>query len=300
MFQCQEVSAISYVIDNDSIIVDTITGEICHNLSEGSLILTSEDLQRQQAEKQRIRESAQKRTEKEITRYRGKREKFYFMLSEQSLNLSPVDATRLIYLSTYVGYNTDQLLSGYKGKKMKRSDLPQILDVSADTADRFWQAVTGEYIIEDADGYLHVNSDWIFRGRIRDYRQYQQFYDTAIRKLYRSATRESRKKIGYIFNLLPYINREWNVLSVNPDETDLDSVQPMSITEFCERTGLDKSHIKRTLQQFRSIRFKTDKGLERLISIVNDGSAIVINPNILYVGTNINRVKVYTLFFKDI
>lgn len=280
--------------------MDPETGEIGQQLLEGSLVLTPEDQERQQKEKERIREAAKMRSEKELNRHRNRNERFYFVAADNSLDLQPIDAARLIFLSTYVGYDSDQLFSGYKDRRMKKSDLPKILEVSPDTSERFWKAVSPMYITEDPEGYLHVNKDWICRGRLKEFKQYQQFYDGAIRKLYRTATSGSKKRIGYVFNMLPWINREWNVLSENPHEEDLNAVQPLSVSEFCMITGLDPSNIQRTLRQFQSIRFQTDRGLERFCSVVDNGAEIVINPSVLYVGSNINRVKVFDLFFRDI
>ena len=59
--------------------MDSQTGEIIQVLSGGSLILTPEDLERQQKEKERIREAAKKRSEKELNRHRSRNERFYFV-----------------------------------------------------------------------------------------------------------------------------------------------------------------------------------------------------------------------------
>ena len=276
------------------------TGEIGQQLLEGSLVLTPEDQELQRKEKERRRNAATKRSEKELNRHRDRNERFYFVASDNRLKLQPIDAARLIFLSTYVGYDSDQLFAGYKNKQMKKTDLPKILEVSRDTAERFWKQVSPEYLTEDPEGYLHVNKEWICRGRLKEYKQYQQFYDSAIRKLYRTATSGSLKKIGYIFSMLPWISRQWNVLAANPYEEDLEAVQPLSISEFCMITGLDPSNIQRTLKQFRNIRFQTDRGQERFCSVIDNGAEIVINPNVLYVGSNINRVKVFDLFFRDV
>ena len=285
------------------VVLDRETGVIGQEIPAESLILTPEDLARQREEKERKKEAAKRREENERNRHRDKKDRFYFVASDIQLNLPPVDAARMIYLATYLDYHTDILTKGYKKDPIKKADLSKILRVSADTVDRFLQAVSPQYLHADDDGNFHVNGDWFFRGWMKKHREfshYQQFYDYAVRKLYESATTGSLKKIGYVFNMLPWISREWNVLSVNPEEDILDDVQPMSVTEFCEKTGLSQRNIQRTLREIRSIRFKTSRGLERFCSGVDDGAVIVVNPNVLYVGSNINRVKVYDLFFKDV
>lgn len=270
------------------------------------MVLFPEDQEREKQERERRAKSATAREEYERSRYREKGERYCFVSSSHSLDLPPVDAARLIYLSTYMRYDHYLWTNSRSVAPMKKADLHQILDVSNDTANRFWRNVKSKYLFEDLDGSLYLDTQWFIRGRLRakKFSEYQQFYDLAVRRLYQTATPGSLKKIGYIYDMLPFISREFNILAANPLETDLDKVIPLSITQFCNLTGLTRSNIHRVLKQLCEIRFKTNRRSERFCSVVYNGSdlesaKIVINPSVLFVGSNINRVKVYSLFFKD-
>lgn len=130
-----------------------------------------------------------------------------------------------------------------------------------------------------------------------------KIYKKGIRILFESVNKSEHKHLGYIFALLPYVNFEYNVLCKNPDEKDLNSIEPISLKDFCIMIGFDISHLNRLKKIYSAIRFNVDGEQRRFVAFVNDGtdikrSTICINPRVLYSGSDYTKVEAYALFFR--
>lgn len=231
---------------------------------------------------------------------------YYFISSvEQFEGLTPETVTRLIYLSTYMlRYNSNKLMLTER-TPMRRKDLISVLGVSDSSARRFWREVSPDYIKEDSSGLIFTNADIFKRGKLNKHidNPYLKMYINGVRKLYKSANGEYHKQLGYLFKLLPFINIEYNILCTNPLETDIEKIKPISISDFCNLIGYDVSNISRLLNIYRKVRFDVEGKQERFCSLVYDGidrysAKIIINPHILYSGSDYNAVKVLGAFHK--
>lgn len=256
-------------------------------------------------DKERKRKAKEKRINHETNRWRGG-EKYFFIRSDISFgDVSPAMVTRLIYLSTYANYSDDTLMLTRK-TKMKRSDLSDVIGLSKRHTANFWKEIYPIYVMENEDGTLVLNGEIFKRGRLKrkSFTAYQQFYDMGVRKLYEAVNGKYHKQLGYLFKLLPFINVEYNLVCHNPFETNIDKVELLSIAEFCRLIGFDISHIGRLLQVYNSVRFEVNGRQERFCTMIYDGlneynAKICINPNVFYAGSNIGRIEVTKLFFKD-
>lgn len=293
----------SGILDNpkekDFGIFDYSTGEIIGGMNYGDIITSREELQRRAEEKQ-------KRLEHEATRYRSNGRKYYFVKSDSKFNdISPAMVTRLIYLSTYVGYGNSVLMLTAK-TKMKRVDLQDILGLSKRHTVNFWKEVNSLYVSEDENGYLVLNDDMFKRGKLKRKQSipYQQFYIDGVRKLYEAASVSQHKQLGYLFSMLPYISVEYNLLCHNPYEKDMGKVKLMSIAEFCNEIGYSISNVGRLKRIYNAVRFDVDGRQERFCTMIYNGldensAKICINPNVLYAGTNEGCIEVSKLYFRD-
>lgn len=105
--------------------------------------------------------------------------------------------------------------------------------------------------------------------------------------------------------LLPYINREYNILCFNYLETDLDLIQPMTFGELCDCIGYDPSNRHRLLKEYGKVIFTINNHDETLIRIVTtdrdnlDSGQIIVNPRIIYGGSDPSKTDVYRLFYRS-
>lgn len=229
--------------------------------------------------------------------------KFYLSAcrTNQFEGLRPQDVARLIFLASHLNYKSVLMLN--ERKRLALDDLPEVLGVSGATAKRFWDKVVNRYIAQTDDGTLIVK-DTFFRGKQKHIvERLTKFYIQAVQKLYKATPTSKHSCLGRIFQLLAYINVEFNVLCHNPEETDLSKVMPMTFKQFCEETGYSWSKAHRLAQDLSSITFDVNGEQRHFVAFVTTEATssdrlIVVNPRVLYGGHNFERVEAFALFFK--
>lgn len=275
--------------------VDNNTGEILKTapmqIIEGSRVYSPQDIAAWQEAKKR-------REEREmIEKANQGKPRFVFVKNAAPFDeLPPATVVRLIVVGTYASYD-GRLLFNCR-TPMRRAHLQEVLNMSAGNVSTFLKGVVPRYLIEE-NGFLRVSDDHVFmRGRIKggQHDSWTRFFIEATRTVYHSATQGSRKHLGYIFQLLPYINHEHNILCMNPAEKHIESVQPLTLGEFCDLIGYDKKNVDRLLRAYKKICFAVDGHTESFCWFVNDGlniseSKIFVNPLVLYSGKNPDSVR---------
>lgn len=265
---------------------------------EGSKIKTPSDIEADRALKEQ-RHNFLERKEK-LTRLG----KFCFLAIENGFSeISAATAARLVYLSTFLRYGTNNLYRT-KRTRMKKKDLPEVMGMSATTAFRFFKEVNPTYLQEDEEGYLSLSGQIFRRGPLEkdnESKAYQKIYIDMVRKLYKGAPLSNHKELGYIFAMLPYINIEYNVLCKNPYEKDISEIKMMTVREFCEAIGHSYSTVSRLLETYSKICFLVDSEVEQFCKFVSDGNDIdnawiFVNPHVIYSGTDLEQVKVLGAF----
>lgn len=232
--------------------------------------------------------------------------KFYLSAccSNQFEGLKPQDVTRLIFVASYLNYQSVLMMN--ERREMTLGDLPDVLNVSESTAKRFWNNVSGRYIVEEFDGTLVVQGTF-FRGKQKHITErLTKFYICAVRKLYKATPTSKHACLGRIFQLLAHINVEFNILSHNPEETDLAKVIPMTLKEFCNAVGYDASKAHRLVADLCTLVFDVDGEQRHFVAFVTNKASqnaedrlIVVNPRVLYGGHNFERVVAFALFFRE-
>lgn len=219
--------------------------------------------------------------------------------------LKPATSVRMVYLSTYADY--DNTLMVTQSKPMKKKDLAKVLGINDMAVSRFWKEVYPEYLTIDENKSLRINNTF-FRGRIDgEYKEYQKFYFEGIRSIYKRCVNGNHglKNVGKIFNILPYVNREYNVLCEREQvfETDATKIRGISVRDFADLVGCDISHIKRVMKEYNSITFYSDGKEQRFIRFMADNNSYIktlrvyLNPFAFYAGNDSKRVDVVKQMF---
>lgn len=285
--------------------VQTATGEIVDTfwtcLPVGSQIKTPDGVTIQ-------RNYLQQKTQNHLKRIANSElGKFFFISNQEEFkDLLPQTVTRLIYLNTFIHYGDNKLMKTER-TPMEKSDLAKILGISKAAVTKFWKEVSPKYIVEKENNLIFTNTDVFIKRKLNQrggFNPYQKFYINGIRKLYEATAVSQHKHLGYIFKMLPYINLEFNVLCRNPLETDLERIEPLSLKEFCDEIGYDTSQINRLLNIYSKLTFDVKGKQESFCAFVFDGidrnkSKIFVNPNILYNGSNYQRVKILGMFCRN-
>lgn len=292
---CKGYELIHDTNSGKTIAVETATGEMLDTVTAtvpvGTIMYTPEQ---QRAYKERKERDNEKMI---IKSHIGELGNYFFIASHLIINdIKPETLTRLLYLSTYAEYNTGRLRKTQR-TTMVKSDLPKILNVSESTALRFLKDADN-YITENGAGDLILNSAILKKGTLnkKEFVPYQKVYSEAFRNLYNNSSSTMHKRMGYIFQMLPYINVEHNVLCYNPYESDFNQIDFMTPQGLCEAIGYSIPMFYRLRKAFSELRINYKGKEEHLITIRrsdedSDVEHIYINPHIIYSGSNYAKLE---------
>ncbi len=233
-------------------------------------------------------------------------ESFYFIQTDCNPfeGLSPQSIAKLVMLCTYINYDS-KLVKSPK-EPITKANLKDVLGISKAAAYAFIKDVKN-YLIEKPDGLYISEQVNIFRHSLHKdekHLYYQKMYIKAIRKLYSNTEVRKHTQLGYVFMLLPYINREYNIFCQNPFEDDINVIEPLTIKDFCNLVGYDSTKAKRLIEDLQSLTFNYKGQSERLISYSDNGNSqsgqkmLFVNPHIVYVGTKYSKTEILTTFCK--
>lgn len=303
---------VEQIIDGKRHKVNTSTGEVRagyeRTLYDGDIVLTPEMRAAQKEYRKREAENVQKRARRrDVSKKNGDH---YFVPRLHTFpDLKPQTAARLIYLFTYADYSERgaHLMLSQK-TEMRKNDVQAVLGLSDDAVRDFLVEVCPLYLMMDDNGNISATNFAYQRGPLRDGRTYHRFYDRWVQTLYKNVSTRKHRYLGYIFQLLPYISVEYNVLCYNPMEEDITKIEFVSLGELCKQIGYDSSHADRLLKVYRQMRFPVidEDGMhaERFVSITYDGlnrhnAKVFVNPRILYSGTHPESVELLGAFSQD-
>lgn len=225
-------------------------------------------------------------------------------------DVAPANITRMMFLSTYLSRDGFLVSAGHQ--PLTRDDLPDLLQCSERQFYNFWRDMKSAGVFVEKDERICSDGSKFFKGDLGGGREVakmaedglyvMRLYVNGVRELYKKATAKSLKTLSYIFQILPFVNREYNVVCRNPLETDLQKIEPMTLGEFCEIVGYDSKNAYRMSKQLFSPTFMVGKSEQRAVRYVLDKSldresySIFINPNVYYAGSNPERVEILGAF----
>lgn len=268
---------------------------------EDSLVFTQSELDNYKAKKERKKEAALYR--QLIRNFSNNHGGFTFLTTEENIlqSMNPATVGRLAYLSTYLEQDTQLLL--YEDRPMLKSDLQTILNVSRPTANKFYNECIAAGVLEDhgKDG-LYLIGNLFFKGKTSN-KERTKLFRVTIQQLYKRLPQKNHELFGYIIQLVPWINFEWNIVCENPEETNKNSIEPMSFRDICKKLGYDPEHPGRLKEALTKPVFVWEHCKQPLCGFFSmndqDGrkSMMVINPHILFAGKHIKNVGILDIAF---
>lgn len=301
--------------DGNTVFRDKKTKEYVESVSidvpAGGLYLTPKQLTAQAAYRERGEEIE---AAKQKTHGYNKQNSFYFALSRnrRADGLKPQSLARVFFLATFLRFNDDTLYLT-NGKPMKKNDLAELLRLGSSTFKSFWSEAVGRYIFPQNDGSLKI-VDEFFRGALADRLNrenqaigYQKLFIKSLRELYWQTEPKKHRYLGYLFMILGQINWEYNILCWNPSETDRSKIQTMDLDDFCRSMGNDgytANQRQRLLDAFRKLIFTVDGTKQHLCAYLEDHISrkfyLVVNPNVVFRGTDRSKVDGFGVLFPDL
>lgn len=218
------------------------------------------------------------------------------------LNLKPATVSRIIYLATFIDYNNREenvLVKHSRNNKIEyltKKDIQSLLKLKERAYYDFMKEVKEKGLLFEANDKVYLNPNYVNKGE-NTYKnnEYTRVFIDITRNLYENSTSRQHKHLSYVYQLLPFLHYETNILCKNPDEEDRNKLKKLCFTDICRLLNLsDDSHAVNKLKKdlFKFYITKNDKRYYFLSHITikhgeKQESYYVINPNVIWKGKDI-------------
>jgi len=219
---------------------------------------------------------------------------------ERFPSLNNADIARLMYLGTYIAWNTGRLQYD-NGKVINREGFEKLTGLSRKRARELFSRYCQEGIISESEGALFMNPTVFFRGNIKSIQshtadlQHTRMFKKTVRDLYDLSNGRTVGQLALVYSVLPFLNFETNIVCHNPDETDSERLQPMNIESLAELLGYaNAAKLKMTMN-----RVKIDgKVVFGFFENTNDRrqKGITVNPRVVFGGNGEQLQAIRTQF----
>lgn len=195
-------------------------------------------------------------------------------------SLQPSNITRLMYFATFCNS---------EGYVMRNNDVKGMLNINANQLKSFRDELLEREIINVQKTRIYLNQELFGKGEVdKPLLDYTRLFTSATRSLYEGChSTTTHKYLSYIFKMIPYVNRQTNILCCNQQEQVIESIALMPFVEFYENQGNDKTHasrLKKALQEFRIDGELVVGFFNTLDELTPSGKYVVVNPKLFYGG----------------
>lgn len=233
-----------------------------------------------------------------------------------NLNIDRANISRIIFLATYIDYNNRQqglLIKHGKNNKietLKKQDLIKILKIKNDTFKIFMDDAINNNLMYIANNKYYINPSYFNKGENEfNNKEYTRLFINSIRYIYNNCTSRQHKNLSYVYQLIPYMNYELNIICSNPLEIDFYKLNKLSLEDICKLLSIDVSN-KKNIYKLRDklLQFYVEIEGKRFylfsyVKILNGYGLkdyFIINPCVIWGGNNMGELKktLKILFFK--
>lgn len=222
------------------------------------------------------------------------------------LNLNQATISRFLYLATYIDYNDREenvLVKHTKNNKieyMNKRDVKYLLNLGDTAFKSFYKEIKEKELLFEANGKIYLNPVYVNKGKsnFKDKEYARMFIDTT-RELYENCKPRQHKHLSYVYQLLPFLHYETNILCKNPEEIDINKLDKLHFTDICRMLNL--SNDKKTMDKLKRDLFKfyitRDSEKYYFLSYVTIRQEIgtrsyyVVNPYVVWKGKNLQVAK---------
>lgn len=224
-------------------------------------------------------------------------------MAERFPSLSQPDIARLIYIGSFVAWETGRLQSDNGLKCYRKADLLAMAELSDNRFKQFFNKLVAEGILtEDIEtGELFINKTVFFRGDVKGLgskvkgMQHAMIYRDTIRDLFAKSKGRKLAHLALIYSVLPYLNFKTNILAHNQMETVADLIKPINLTELAgELNYLNAQKLKAAMNGVKI-------GGKPVFTYVEDPEdrrekRIIVNPSVIYGGDGASLDAIKALF----
>jgi len=224
------------------------------------------------------------------------------MFEERFPTLTKQDTARLMFIGTFIAWETNRLQSDNGKKHYVKKDLEELLEMSTKRFNEFYRRLENENIIhEEETGELFINPSVFYRGELKNHGyktddlEYTRLFKKTVRDLYHQYKGRTLGQLAIIYSVIPFLNFDTNIVCFNPEETDEDLIKPMALDKLAALLSyVDASSLKRSLNRIKI----DDKPVFGFFENPHDRrkQRIVINPRVIFAGDGDSLKAVKALF----
>lgn len=207
-------------------------------------------------------------------------------------DLNPQDIARLTFIATYCEYNTNALINGKT--YLKKNDIFNLVKISKTQFKEWYSKMINLEYLKEKNEKIILNKKFFNKGSMMKENNATRIFTDIVRKLYSNIEPKDHYKVGYILQLVPYINPYFNILATNPKEQDKNKLQRLKMSDLADILGVDKKNIRRLANELLSLSFGEEKtpliGLLALRSLDVGKMFIIMNTKLVF-GGNLNQYK---------
>lgn len=168
--------------------------------------------------------------------------------------ISDTHIARVIYLATFIEYDTNKLVFYENGKQnipFTEKDIRQLLKIKdRQTYYDFKKEVLDSGIMTITDSGIYMSKDYFNKGKDKGNKFYfMKMYIDTIRQLYEQTNTRQHKTLGHLFKLIPFIDYEYNILTNSPNTNDRIKERLMTKKDIAKLLDMDLKTYERVEQQ---------------------------------------------------
>lgn len=214
--------------------------------------------------------------------------------------LNPQDTFRFVFLSTFLDYETNLLVT--RGvcntkREITKNEIMIEMKLNKKTFGRFWSNLIENNFIYEVENKTYVNPEYFIKGEVpKEYnKEYSRIYIDTIRTLYYCSDSKNHKNLGYIMKLLPKMNYKTNFIVHNPNEDNVFNLQPYSLIEICKELNVstDKSNMRKFYKSLNEATITMEDETYKVftsVTIDKKYDFYIINPLVTYKGKYISDI----------
>jgi hypothetical protein len=216
-------------------------------------------------------------------------------------SLTQPDLARLMFIGTYVAWDTGRLQSGKH--VIRKKDLQELLGMSRNKFSEFFKRLQNEDILTEVKetGELFVSQTVFYRGELKKYPgdlseyDYTRVFRQTVRDLYHEYNGRKLGQLAIVYSVLPFLNFDSNVVCYNPEETDLTLLEPMPLNKLAALLGYKDPH--KLSRALRGVKL----GNQPVFTFAHNPrnykeKRIVANPRVVYAGNGEELKGLMVLF----
>lgn len=257
-------------------LVDTETGEAIV-VPAGSNVNLPDELRK----KKIILREKEKNTASEEWFSKNCGDFFWKIFSDNQYKISGRLFVEILYLISYLGYDTNILF--IKGKPMRKKDVQKIMNSYGKNYYLFWSKVLETGIIKETEDLSLTVLPEYKKGLLKsEGLSATKVFIQPLRQLYKNLYTTDLSYLAYAYRLIPHTNVYYNIVCKNPFEFEKEKINPMSFREICEILGANVKNQSRISKKMRSITFIDKNGKEKHIVYMTGGrrKSVYINPQL--------------------